>query len=116
MSTDKVYCTDQETTTTELVSSMTDSLQILLSEYEQCVNTRVTYYVRMTLEKWLSVLPLEDILYAINEAAEAPQPSLRYVEAILRRIEKTQRENPKLASFVRSMDRAQRKAKSAPLR
>lgn len=116
MTTDRVYCTDQETTTTESVSSITDSLQILLAEYEQCVNSRVTYYVRMTLEKWLSVLPLEDILYAINEAAEAPQPSLRYVEAILRRIEAAQKENPKLASFMRSMDRAAKKAKSAPLR
>lgn len=111
MTTDKVYYTDQETTTTELVSSMTEGLQILLEEYEQCVNNRVTHYVRMTLEKWLSVLPMEDILYAINEAAEAPQPSLRYVEAILRRIEKAQKENPKFASFMRSMDRAAKQAK-----
>lgn len=111
MTTNTVYNNAEETTTTESVSSITESLQILLAEYEQCVNSRVTYYVRMTLEKWLTILPLEDILYAINEAAEAPQPSLRYVEAILRRIEKTQKENPKLASFMRSMDRAERRAK-----
>lgn len=111
MTTNTVYNNDADTTTTESVSSITESLQILLSEYEQCVNSRVTYYVRMTLEKWLTILPLEDILYAINEAAEAPQPSLRYVEAILRRIEKAQKENPKFASFMRSMDRAAKQAK-----
>lgn len=45
-----------------------------------------TRYLRMTLAKYIEEVGYQGMVYILEETARAPRPSLRYADAILRRL------------------------------
>lgn len=59
----------------------------VVSEYwKTIIGTRLTPEGERLLSWWRGKVSDEDFFYAIDETALAPQPSIRYTIAILRRI------------------------------
>lgn len=59
----------------------------IVSEYwKTIIGTRLTPEGERLLNYWRGKVSDEDLFYSIDETALAPQPSIRYTIAILRRI------------------------------
>lgn len=59
---------------------------VAVEYWKLIIGTRLTPEAERLLSWWREKVSDEDLFYAIDETALAPQPSIRYTIAILRRI------------------------------
>ena len=65
-----------------------DDVEQLLSELEEVTNYPATPQIKRMISEWLRYISLDVISAAICDTALAPRPSVRYLVAIMNRLER----------------------------